>query len=254
MSVAPLQLLKSEFNPLVYVALDNTTDKYVSIAYFYGTTGTTPSDAYFTKGALLVHATDGTLYQNTANDGDTPSWGIIGAGSGVAIGDAITDADAGSILYVDGTGNLAQDAFFTRTETETFIENVIDLGMGEILRSGFTSPAGIPRIGGSYVVSGTPQLSTEVVADPSEGEVNSLVNYTLTGISSGFRSKSRASTIGDIAGGNGTYITVDDLNEKITVANVPTYANDAAAITGGLTTGMLYKTTTGGITALNIVP
>ena len=184
-----------------------------------------------------------------------PSWAEFDTSTGgIAIGDAITNADAGSILYVDGTGNLTQDAFFTRTETETFIENVIDLGMGEVLRSGLTSSAGIPKIEGSYVVSGTPQLSTQVVADPSEGEVRSLVNYVLAGIASGFRSKARASTIGDISGGNGTYITVDDLNEKITVANVPTYADDAAAITGGLTTGMLYKTTTGGITALNIVP
>ena len=132
MSVAPLQLLKSEFNPLVYVALDNTTDKYVSIAYFYGTTGTTPSDAYFTKGALLVHATDGTLYQNSADDGDTPSWGIIGAGSGVAIGDAITDADAGSILYVDGSGNLAQDTGFTRTSTG--VTNISSTFGGETLQ------------------------------------------------------------------------------------------------------------------------
>ena len=77
MSVAQLQLLKSEFNPLVYVALDNAQDKYVSFAYYYGTTGTTPSDAYFTKGALLVQATDGTLYQNTANDGDTPTWSAL---------------------------------------------------------------------------------------------------------------------------------------------------------------------------------
>jgi len=36
--------------------------------------------------------------------------------------------------------------------------------------------------------------------------------------------------------------------------SVPTYANDAAAITGGLTTGDVYKNTTGGITSLCIVP
>lgn len=61
--------------------------------------------------------------------------------------------------------------------------------------------------------------------------------------------------IGDYAGNqNNTKIIVDDLNQLITVTNVPTYADDAAAITGGLTTGQLYKTTTGGITSLNIVP
>lgn len=74
MSVAPLQLLKSEFNPLVYVFLDNATDKLVVGALYTGTTGTTPTDAYFAKGAILLQATDGTFYQNSAADGATPTW------------------------------------------------------------------------------------------------------------------------------------------------------------------------------------
>jgi len=53
---------------------------------------------------------------------------------------------------------------------------------------------------------------------------------------------------------NGTFITVDDISQLVTISNVPTYADDAAAVVGGLTTGQLYKTTTGGITSLNIVP
>ena len=299
MSVAPLQLLKSEFNPLVYVALDNTTDKYVSIAYFYGTTGTTPSDAYFTKGALLVHATDGTLYQNSADDGDTPSWGIIGAGSGVAIGDAITDADAGSILYVDGSGNLAQDTGFTRTSTgvtnisSTFggetlqyqiTDNLLGSGKNAILTQ-FTVPLGSLM---DYTFSdGGDIISTKELSYPSatattysqfsfnrnsstvtigtdqgnleiRSQESSLTKITdLNGINeykTGFTTTGGYAKVGDINGGNSTYIKVDDLNQKITITNVPTYANHAAAITGGLTTGMLYKTTTGGITALNIVP
>lgn len=61
--------------------------------------------------------------------------------------------------------------------------------------------------------------------------------------------------IGDVLGVvNSTQIIVDDSTELITITNVPTYADDAAAVTGGLTTGQLYKTTTSGITALNIVP
>jgi len=78
MSVAPLQLLKSEFNPLVYVFLDNATDKLVSGAFYYGATTTTPADAYFTKGAILVQATDGVIYINTAADGVTPTWNSVG--------------------------------------------------------------------------------------------------------------------------------------------------------------------------------
>jgi hypothetical protein len=62
--------------------------------------------------------------------------------------------------------------------------------------------------------------------------------------------------IGDLDAvvGNGTYITIDDLTELVKISNVPTYASDALAIIGGLTSGNLYKTTTLGITSLNIVP
>ena len=35
---------------------------------------------------------------------------------------------------------------------------------------------------------------------------------------------------------------------------VPTYADDAEAVVSGLTSGQLYKTTTGGSTFLKIVP
>ena len=70
----------------------------------------------------------------------------------------------------------------------------------------------------------------------------------------GFRTSGGSATIGDIDGGNNTKITIDDVTQLITVSNVPTYADDAAAATGGLTTGQLYKTTTLGTTSLNIVP
>lgn len=54
--------------------------------------------------------------------------------------------------------------------------------------------------------------------------------------------------------GNNTYIGVDDLNQLITITNIPAYLNDADASGAGLITGQLYKTTTLGVTALNIVP
>ena len=61
--------------------------------------------------------------------------------------------------------------------------------------------------------------------------------------------------LGDISkSANGTLLSIDDTTQLFTLTNVPTYENDAAAISAGLTTGQLYKTTTGGITALNIVP
>ena len=53
---------------------------------------------------------------------------------------------------------------------------------------------------------------------------------------------------------SGTVLVVNDITQLITMTNVPAYANDAAATGAGLTTGDLYKTTTLGITSLNIVP
>lgn len=90
-------------------------------------------------------------------------------------------------------------------------------------------------------------------------------------------------SLGDDAGaGNKTYFTVDDASQSITchlegdviiedsednhvltvntvtglitLSTVPTYADDAAAAGGGLTSGQLYKTTDGGSTFLKIVP
>ena len=61
--------------------------------------------------------------------------------------------------------------------------------------------------------------------------------------------------IGDInAFGNSTYILIDDNTQLVKITNVPAYADDTAATGAGLTTGNLYKTTTGGSTFLKIVP
>lgn len=62
-------------------------------------------------------------------------------------------------------------------------------------------------------------------------------------------------SIGDLQGhANNTNITINDLTQLINVSNVPLYSDDAAATVGGLVTGDLYKTTTGGSTFLKILP
>ena len=98
---------------------------------------------------------------------------------------------------------------------------------------------------GSSFLSGTSVIASDAI---------NIYNDVGAGNELGFFVEEGTLLLGNRNGGNGTKITIDDINEQITITNVPTYANDAAAITGGLTTGMLYKTTTGGITALNIVP
>jgi hypothetical protein len=53
-------------------------------------------------------------------------------------------------------------------------------------------------------------------------------------------------------GANGTSITIDDVNEHITISNLPAFDDDAAAGTAGLTTGMVYMTTGSGAAPLNV--
>lgn len=60
-----------------------------------------------------------------------------------------------------------------------------------------------------------------------------------------------ATRIGNLFGGNGTKITIDDVNEQITISNLPAYDDDAAAGTAGLTAGMVYMTTGSGAAPLN---
>jgi len=233
MSVAPLQLLKSEFNPLVYVALDNATDKFVSLAYYYGATTTTPSDAYFTKGALLVHATDGTTYQNTAADGATPTWGILGGGGGgIAIGDAITDADAASILYVDASGNLTQDANFTRDSSGNTLIRAQDVG----IQNGTISVQT-----GLAAISATDETNSSFTRFRTTPTIASGVYYDGISLQNGFNINSNGITLGNLSGGNNTKITVDDVTQLVTISNVPTYADETTAIGAGLTTGQVYK-------------
>lgn len=67
----------------------------------------------------------------------------------------------------------------------------------------------------------------------------------------GFKSAGGYAKLGDIYGGNGTSITIDDVNEQITIGNIKAFDDDAAAGTGGLTTGMVYMTTGSGSAPLN---
>jgi len=51
---------------------------------------------------------------------------------------------------------------------------------------------------------------------------------------------------------NSTGITIDDVNEQITINNIKAFDDDAAAGTGGLTAGMVYMTTGSGSAPLNV--
>lgn len=277
-----------------------TSDGYVESAVKTTTGAPTATAGKFITAAQILNKVSGITYTNTGTTA-SPVWSVLGGGGGggMVIGDTVVDADAGSILYVDGTGNLTQDAGFTRTSTgvtnisSTFsgetlqyqiTDNLLGSGKNAILTQ-FTVPLGSLTDytfsdGGSienqktlsypsatattYSEFSYNKYSAKVTVGTDQGNLDiasqesSLTKITdLDGINyykTGFTTTGGYAILGDIDGGNSTYIKVDDLNQQITITNVPTYADDAAAITGGLTTGMLYKTTTGGITALNIVP
>jgi hypothetical protein len=65
------------------------------------------------------------------------------------------------------------------------------------------------------------------------------------------QTSSGITTVGNISGGNNTKITIDDVNEHITISNLPAYDDDTAAGVGGLTAGMVYMTTGSGSAPLN---
>jgi len=72
------------------------------------------------------------------------------------------------------------------------------------------------------------------------------------GIEYGIEQSAGVVTIGNrTGGGNNTKITVDDVNEHITISNLPAYDDDTAAGVAGLTAGMVYMTTGSGSAPLN---
>jgi len=74
---------------------------------------------------------------------------------------------------------------------------------------------------------------------------------TVSGIEHGISQSAGVVTTGNLSGGNGTAITIDDVNEQITISNLPSYDDDTAAGVGGLTAGMIYMTTGSGSAPLN---
>jgi len=109
------------------------------------------------------------------------------------------------------------------------------------------------------------KYSAKVTIATDQGNLNitsqesSLTKITdLNGINqykTGFTTTGGYAKVGDIGdgigGGNGTSITIDDVNEQITIGNIKAYDDDTAAGTAGLTAGMVYMTTGLGSAPLN---
>lgn len=274
--------------------LGYTSDGYVESAVKTTTGAPTATAGKFITAAQILNKVSGITYTNTGTTA-SPVWSVLGGGGGggMAIGDSIADADAGSILYVDGTGNLTQDVGFTRTSTgvtkvlSTFgpamtefqvSDNLFGLGfsgVGNKLSVGADSVIDtLNSAGGNLFKAVSMQFADGSVTDSNTTKgIYGVVVQDATNTNSGTISVKIAESklvnkvasaeygtsylsgklkFGHVNGSN--YIEYDTITGLHKITNVPTYADDAAAISGGLTTGNLYKTTTGGITALNIVP
>ena len=89
--------------------------------------------------------------------------------------------------------------------------------------------------------------SSAIGMTPTTFDIRSSISLGEYGISQ----SAGTVTLGSIAG-NGTKITIDDVNEQITIGNIKAYDDDRAAGTAGLTAGMVYMTTGSGAAPLNV--
>jgi len=130
---------------------------------------------------------------------------------------------------------------------------------------GFTSFGGILGSTNQLYFSGGGTASTYLAKNQYDIEVgygsnkflqsNTYVTFSyiniIGGIEYGIEQSAGAVTVGNLSSGNNTKITIDDVNEHITISNLPAYDDDTAAGVGGLTTGMVYMTTGSGSAPLN---
>lgn len=203
-----------------------------------------------------------------------------------------TPAGSDTQIQYNNAGAFGADAGFTRTSTGvTNISSTFGSSTGQFSISNNLFGFGIKGIATNfsvnsnnysevvYDVGGGPRKIFEILySDTRKSEIilqpnnvslsakgttsdvsrialyedSSSVFTTISGIDYGFRSEAGVVTIGNLISAHGTYISVDDLNQQITVNNVPTYDDDTAAGTAGLTAGMLYMTTGSGAAPLNV--
>ena len=176
-----------------------------------------------------------------SGSGFVPPLGSGGGGGGATLADTFVGFGSASNL-------LTGSSDFTYSPTNGFligfqgevagyfnkdISGIVVL-LGDAFNSANSTKIGIQDSGHAVVISS------------GTGTMALFSNERLGGL---------VASIGDVFDtAHSTIVRVDDINQLVTISNVPTFANDAAATGGGLTTGQLYKTTTVGITSLNIVP
>ena len=183
-------------------------------------------------------ANNGDASQVLTTDGSgTLSWAAAGGGG--------TPAGSDTQIQYNNAGAFGADADFFRNPTSQTFIRIRDAGIQN---------ATLNVQLGSALISATDESDSSFTRFRTTTSVASGVYFDGVSLQNGFTIDSSGMTLGNLAGGNSTKIIIDDVTQLVTISNVPTYADDSAATGAGLTTGQLYKTTTSGVTSLNIVP
>ena len=172
----------------------------------------------------------GRTSSNGGTDAQSANQIVVGTGSGVTSYPDFTYDPTGQMFNAGFSGNSAIQALESTGH--------IIAGIGDLSGTGNHTQLGV-----------NDNLNTIAAQCVNDGSGNYGPGMYLDG-------QGHVYTIGDVNNiVHGTFIKVNDATQLITITNVPTYADDALAVIGGLlTTGQLYKSTTGGVTSLHIVP
>lgn len=118
-SFAPVQFLRTDWNPEIWTAIDNSTDQRTSYALTEATAGTLPYDKEkFQIGCVLIQKAEKQIYLNTGTEA-IPVWLPFGPNT---MGSLPTPFIPGQYLTNDGT-----DAFWALVDLATGVTGVLDV-------------------------------------------------------------------------------------------------------------------------------
>ena len=222
-----------------------TADGYVSLDDLYNTLRDKIDHRYASGGGGGIESiVAGTNITIDDTDPQNPIISATGGGSPAGSDTQIQYNNAGAFGADAGftrdvaTGNTLISTTYSGTDTysDVISNNILGYGLTGSVKT-WTGAGGNLAIQGIYEVSGFHVLANSLVIS---GKENGMVSK-----------ESGEVVLGNLSGGNNTKITIDDVNEHITISNLPAYDDDTAAGVGGLTAGMVYMTTGSGSAPLN---
>ena len=200
----------------------------------YNNAGAFGADALFTRdgatGNTNISATyTGNLFKQQVNS-NIESLGY--EGTAMTFSDSSGNSGFRGLYIETSKGDIYVADNITLSDG-TIVENKIDISSTASVTSAYN---------GTSFLTGTSVIASDYI---------NIYNDVGAGNELGFFVESGALLLGNRSGGNNTKITIDDVNEQITISNLPAYDDDTAAGVGGLTAGMVYMTTGSGSAPLN---